>query len=238
MTKPIIGITADITTELEHNEIKLRRRYADSITAAGCIPVILATAIETGDIASVAKRLDGLLFMGGADIDPARYGKVRSEKCGVPKPERDTFELELMRYAMTVNMPTLAICRGSQVMNVACGGTLIEDIESELGVPACRHSQPEDYSVVTHGIAVEPNSLLRSITGLDAFTVNSKHHQCVDDLGNGLVVDARSAEDGIIEAFHAPELRFFLGVQWHPEMLAAARPEAAALFAALASAAR
>ncbi len=234
MRHPLIGVTADLTNNL----INLRRQYVESISRAGGLPVVLPVTAPTDDLAALFEHLDGLLFMGGADIDPACYGEPRRDACGEAKPERDRTELALMGMARDADLPVLAICRGCQVMNVACGGTLHQDIETELGLPAARHAQAEDYAVTTHQVTVAPGSLLAAVTGETVLDVNTKHHQCVKTLGQGLAVDGRSVEDGIIEAFHDPRKRFFLGVQWHPEMLSHVKPDAAALFAALVAAAR
>ncbi len=234
MRQPLIGVTADLTD----NMINLRRQYVESVHRAGGLAVVLPVAASDADLAQLATHLDGLLFMGGADIDPACYGEARHPACGAAKPERDRTELFLMRLAREKHLPVLAICRGCQVMNVACGGTLVQDIETELGLPAARHSQVEDYAVTTHQVTVVPGSLLATVTGQAVLDVNTKHHQCVKTLGEGLVIDGRSAEDGLIEAFHDPKERFFLGVQWHPEMLSHLKSDAAALFSALVAAAR
>lgn len=234
MSQPLIGVTADLTDNL----INLRRQYVESVSRAGGLPVVLPVTVSNVDLTALIQHLDGLLFMGGADIDPVCYGEPRHAKCGEAKPERDRTELALMTMAREADLPVLAICRGCQVMNVACGGTLHQDIESEFGIPAARHSQPEDYAVTTHQVTVAPGSLLHALTGLQTLDVNTKHHQCVKTLGEGLVVDGRSSDDGIIEAFHDPQKRFFLGVQWHPEMLSQTKPDATALFAGLIAAAR
>ena len=123
------------------------------------------------------------------------------------------------------------------MLNVVYGGTLIQDIPTELGVPMDVHRQPEDYAVVTHGVTVEPGTLLEKIEGTGEIRVNSRHHQAVKTLGKGLVLNARSTKDGIVESFNDPTKRFMLAVQWHPEMLSHERPEALNLFKALVSAA-
>ncbi|MDO5532610.1 gamma-glutamyl-gamma-aminobutyrate hydrolase family protein [Sutterella sp.] len=233
--KPLIGVTPDVKpTEY----IGVRDQYMHSITLAGGIPVMLPISAPEEDLEEIVSRLDGLLLTGGADIDPALYGAEKSPACGEPRPERDRMEMAILRAAVKVKLPTLGICRGCQVLNVFYGGDLVQDIESELGVPNTVHHQEADYRVVTHDIVVEPGSLLAEIGGTDDIHVNSKHHQCVKTLGKGLRLGGRSKNDGIIESFDDPAHPFMLAVQWHPEMLSAERPEALALFKALVEAAK
>ena len=232
--KPLIGVTPDLKPE---SVVGVRNQYLQSVTRAGGIPVLLPISIDEADMREVFSRLDGLLITGGADIDPALYGEEESPACGELEPERDRLEMVLGTLAVEHNLPTLGICRGCQVLNVVYGGTLIQDIPTELGVPMDVHRQPEDYAVVTHGVTVEPGTLLESIVGAGEIRVNSRHHQAVKKLGKGLVLNGRSTKDGIIESFNDPTKRFMLAVQWHPEMLSHERPEALKLFKALASAA-
>lgn len=234
MSKPLIGVTGDISERM----LTMRMRYVESVSEAGGIPVVLPPCISQYDLPDLVARLDGLLIMGGCDVDPLLYGQTAIPECGALKPERDALETNLVRAARVANLPTLGICRGSQVMNVVYGGTLTQDIEKQLGIDPARHRQVEDYAVCTHKVKVTPDTLLASIVKTPVVEVNSRHHQCVDQLGKGLVVNGVSTEDGIIESFNDPDHRFMLGVQWHPEMLAHLREDAAALFGALVAAAR
>lgn len=233
--KPIIGVTPDVKpTEY----IGVRDQYMQSITLAGGIPVLLPLSAPAEDLDEIVSRLDGVLITGGADVDPALYGAEKSPACGEPRPERDRMEMALLKAIAKYRTPTLAICRGCQIVNVFYGGDLIQDIETELGVPNTVHHQEADYRVVTHDIVVEPGSRLAAICGTEDLHVNSKHHQAVKTLAEGLRLGGRSKNDGIIESFDDPAHPFMLAVQWHPEMLSAERPEALALFKALVEAAR
>jgi putative glutamine amidotransferase len=168
----------------------------------------------------VLNELDGLLLTGGGDVDPVFYGEDRHPLTDDAEPGRDEFEIDLARRAMAENVPLLAICRGAQVLNVAAGGTLVQDIpsavESELS-----HSVTEPKDLECHEIDVVEGSKLSAVLGdrLDgscSCRVNSRHHQSVGRPGDGLVVTARAA-DGVIEGIEKPDATFCVGVQWHPE---------------------
>ena len=230
--KPLIGVTSDV----ENSLVSMRMAYLSSVTAAGGIPVAIPICLSDDDLEQLVDRLDGLVVMGGCDIDPIHYGQEKTAVCGDVKPERDRVEMALIRLARRKDLPTLCICRGSQVINVVYGGTLVQDIPKKLGIDIAVHRQPEDYDVCTHTVDVVAGTLLDSIVRKPVIGVNSRHHQCVDVLGNGLVVNGMT-DDGIVEAFSDPNLRFMLGVQWHPEMLSHIEPDAHALFASLIDAA-
>lgn len=144
---------------------------------------------------------DGVLLCGGSDIDPAHYGEDPAPELGQTDPPRDVYELDIVWSALQRDVPVLAICRGMQLLNVACGGTLQQHIEGHRNV--------------THTVAVEAGSRLAAITGESRFPVNSRHHQAVGEVGDGLQVTARA--EGIVEALEMPGKRFVVGVQWHPE---------------------
>lgn len=231
MVKPLIGVTP--TLKMPEGILGVRDQYLRSVTLAGGVPVLLPLHAPQSDLAAIFSRLDGLLVTGGADVDPARYGEKRLPECGSLLPERDEMELFLIGLADRADLPVFGICRGMQVMNVARGGTLIQDIPSALGIALEKHRQTVPYEVMTHDVAIEPETrLARILKGRSACPVNTMHHQCVKTLGDGLVVNARSTADDIIEAIDDPGKRFFFGVQWHPEMLAEAHEEALALFEA------
>ena len=180
--------------------------------------------VEHGmDVAEVLRGAGGLLLTGGDDVAPSRYGEVKHEATLDAAPERDEFEIALVKEARRVGLPILAICRGIQVMNVAFGGTLVQDIPSQVE-NALDHSfkvplhKPFDYA---HDVWVDDNSLLAKLmaerlNGSDSCAVNSRHHQAVKTAAPGFRVVA-TAPDGIIEAIEDPSARFCLGVQWHPE---------------------
>ncbi|HVB38000.1 MAG TPA: gamma-glutamyl-gamma-aminobutyrate hydrolase family protein, partial [Vicinamibacterales bacterium] len=165
--------------------------------------------------------IDGLLLTGGvADVDPARYGQARHAAVTQTDPARDEFELTLATRACEVNLPVLAICRGAQVLNVARGGTLVQDIPSE--VPgAVTHTVPTPPYAIAHEVWLNKDTLLwrlmhETLAESDSCSVNSRHHQSIGRIASGLEVGA-TAPDGVVEAVEAPGLRFCLGVQWHPE---------------------
>lgn len=182
---------------------------------------------------------DGLLLIGGGDLDPASYGQ-EPHPCGYGfNAARDALELELARYALVHDVPVLAICRGCQVVNVAAGGTLHQHVVDHPGYDDDLHGRPHDMMLGEHPVDVEPDSHLeRALGALRAERCTSAHHQSVDAVGTGLRVTARSA-DGCVEAIEPVHPHpFALAVQWHPEMSADTDPEQQALFNALVAAAR
>ncbi len=236
--KPVILVASD----LRENEscIGLRRQYLMSITRAGGLPIMIPIDAEDCDWAWLFERADGLLITGGADVDPARYGEAKRPSCGEILAERERMDFYFARRAREAKMPVLGICRGCQVMAVDGGGAMWQDIPTDLGIPNERHSQTAPYEVTTHSVDVEPDSLLARVTGCSgkrAMQTNSHHHQCVKSLGPDDRLEAVCSEDGVYEGFSSKTLPFWLGVQWHPEMLSAAHPEAQALFNALVKAA-
>jgi putative glutamine amidotransferase len=174
-----------------------RNAYRKALEAVDIQPVEDVTAVA---------GIDGLLLAGGSDVDPALYHSPRHPKTERADHDRDSLEIALLREALEHNLPVLAICRGLQLLNVALGGTLVQHVEGHLD------SQQQE----AHPIAIADGSKLKSILGVEEFVVNSRHHQCVDQVANGLVVVAR-APDNVVEALEFPGKRFVLAVQWHPE---------------------
>ena len=181
--------------------------YYDAVRSVGLEPV-----------GPGAEEYDAVVLCGGNDIDPAHYGQEPDARLGELDPARDVYELDVVWAALGRNLPILAICRGMQLLNIACGGTLKQHVD--------------DHRNGMHTVEVEPESLLARVTGERAFEVNSRHHQVIDELGEGLVVTARSGD--LIEAAEMPGKRFALAVQWHPEDLVATHAPHRALFTALA----
>jgi putative glutamine amidotransferase len=184
--------------------------------------------------------IDGLLLTGGADIDPARFGEAEVH----PRtydilPDRDEAEIELTRGALSREIPILGICRGIQVLNVAMGGTLYQDVPDQFSAEIAhrQHEEAIPADEPGHIINVAPNSLLERTYGEGPIGVNSFHHQAVKDLADGLVASGTS-EDGLIEAVESPDRAFVLGVQWHPELMFARDERHLSPFAALVAAAR
>jgi putative glutamine amidotransferase len=193
----------------------MREDYVRSVEQAGAIPVVLPP-VRPEDVAAILDRLDGVLLSGGVDVDPVLYGQPPHRKLGRVNRRRDDFELALTREALRRDQPILAICRGHQVLNVASGGTLVQDIPSIVR-GAMKHDARGPRFRRSHRVEVTPSSSLREILGDDTLFVNSLHHQAVDRVGPGLLTSARCPEDGVIEGLEMPGRRFVVAVQWHPE---------------------
>lgn len=187
--------------------------YVRAVERAGGVPVLLPpTAGPAPGPAELVRRLDGVVLAGGGDLDPALYGAQRHPQTGPPQPLRDRFELALIRAAMAAGLPFLAVCRGMQVLNVACGGTLLQHLPDEVG--HTRHG-PGGGQTVRHPVRISPTSQTGKILG-ETREVPAYHHQAVGRLGSGLVPVAW-ADDQIVEAVELRGHRFGLAVQWHPE---------------------
>jgi putative glutamine amidotransferase len=225
--KPTIGVTR--CSRLDD--------YVSSVEQAGGRARVLEVSESPR---KVLEEIDGLLLTGGGDIDPVLYGDERHPTVEDAEPGRDEFEIDLARRAMAADVPLLAICRGAQVLNVAAGGTLVQDIPSAIASDL-PHSIVEPKSAEAHAVHVTPGSRLdRALAGsVDAAhtcRVNSRHHQSVGRIGSGLVTSA-TAPDGIVEAIEKADSEFCVGVQWHPENFWRTG-EFAPLFSSFVSAAR
>lgn len=214
MTRRTVGITIGYD-DRRAGVHSLRQEYVRSVEQAGALPLILVPGRPV-DAAELLDRFDGLLLSGGSDVDPALYGESPHPRLGRVIRERDEFEIALVREAFRRDLPILAICRGHQVLNVAMGGTLIQDIPSEV-TGGGDHDPRRERWERAHDVQIVSDSRLREILDRDTVSVNSFHHQAVERLGKDLVVSARSAGDRIIEGVEAPGRRFIIGVQWHPE---------------------
>jgi putative glutamine amidotransferase len=189
-----------------------QRDYGDRVVEAGGVPFLL---IGRSGSSALLSRADGLLFTGGGDVEPARYGAAQSPETAGVDVERDRAEVELVAEAEATGIPVLAVCRGIQIVNVARGGTLIQDLPEVTTEPHLVIDRPHD---LVHAVRVDPDSELRHILGADEVRVNSLHHQAVDTVGDDLRAVAW-AEDGTIEAVEDRRSRI-IAVQWHPEQLA------------------
>ena len=192
--------------------------YEESVRRAGGDVRVLDRGSDRAS--DVVASVDGLLLIGGGDVQPSLYGAAPHPKFDPADPGRDEYEMELVRRAIDANLPLLAICRGIQVLNVARGGTLIQDIPDEVGT-TIEHRVKEPRFAIAHDVWLTSNSLLERtlrerLEDADSCAVNSRHHQAPNDVGEGLTVSA-TAPDGVIEALEDPSSRFCLGVQWHPE---------------------
>lgn len=225
----LIGITTGLITPRDGQPaVSLKAAYTQAVLDAGGAPVVLAPPLAGDSLDYALSRLDGLVITGGPDVDPARYGQQpNGTLMEHVSSARDDLELAAARYAIERGLPLLAICRGMQVLNVAMGGTLIQDIPSQV-TQALSHAVPESREEPVHVVAVSEGSCLASVVSASALRVNSRHHQSVDALGTGLVATAW-APDGVIEAAEIPG-QPVLAVQWHPEDMTLTDPAAAALF--------
>ncbi|HET9426712.1 MAG TPA: gamma-glutamyl-gamma-aminobutyrate hydrolase family protein [Gemmatimonadaceae bacterium] len=217
MSTPIVAVTA--TTRLVDGMAKamVNRAYTDAILDAGMIPLLVPPM--TGESApSILDAVQGLVLTGGEDIDPAYFGAERHPATGPANELRDECELALAREAARRGMPTLAICRGVQVLNVALGGTLVQDIPSEVS-KTIQHQAKGERGQRVHDVAINPGSRLGQIVGSAAIRTNSFHHQSVERVAPGLEITATSS-DGVIEAVECADRAWWaVGVQWHPEEL-------------------
>ena len=213
--RPIIGLTPS----LETNESKIHTptSYPKAIIAAGGTPLFFNVTRDTDIIEQYAALVDGVLFSGGDDVNPASYGEEQIWGCGDICPLRDDFEIKLLRVLVEKypKKPILGICRGAQVINVAMGGTLYQDLRSQVE-GSIRHQQQQSSHYASHKATISEGSKLHAIYGSEEVMVNSFHHQAVKDIGKGLVVTAR-ASDGVVEGLEKPDHPYFVAVQWHPE---------------------
>lgn len=202
---------------------ELKLPYADAVLRAGGLPFVLAYSDDASVIDSYLERVSGIVVTGGAfDIPPEAYGETAREGLGALKPERTTFETLLMKTALARRIPILGICGGMQLLNVVLGGTLYQDIRTDLA-QAKEHQQNHDRTQPQHPVDVKDGTQLGDSLGKGALMVNSTHHQAVKKVGSGLVVSA-IAPDGVVEAIELPGPGFALGVQWHPESLVSSVP--------------
>lgn len=225
-------------SEPPQRKLTLGMDYPASVMRAGGTPVVLPPLSPVNG--ALIDRLDALVVSGGPDIDPGLYGRRPHPQLGPIEPEADALELEALRRADARGLPILAICRGMQLLNVARGGTLWQDLPSERP-SSIEHRQSVVGTRTTHDVTIDEGTLLAQVTGVaeaDDLTlpVNSFHHQAVCGLGEQLRISAR-APDGVVEAVEAADRPFVVGVQWHVESLGA-DPRHAALFSALVEAAR
>jgi putative glutamine amidotransferase len=239
--RPLIGVIGSrYETKAGSQVAGVGVNYVRGVEAGGGAPLLIHLTDQDAILEALYARCDALLFTGGGDVDPARFGMAMHPTCGAPDPLRDHVELWLARRALADGMPVLGICRGIQLLNVAMGGTLIQDIPSECDTAldhyASRHGPTRAHTA--HQIALEPGSWLAAQLGATQLDVNSFHHQALLDVAAGLRVVAR-APDGIVEAVEGTGEAFVAGVQCHPEELwEQADPRWTRMFAGFVEAAR
>jgi putative glutamine amidotransferase len=190
--------------------------YVESIEDAGGLPCIIPYLRDAEMHVRYCEKMDGLMLVGGADVAAERYGQEPLASEYPPTPERDNFELAFLHTFMETGKPVFGICRGIQLLNVALGGTLIQDIPSMLNM--VHHMQGVGMQEIAHEVRIDPDSLIARLLGSEDIEVNSFHHQCVDHLGDGLLAVGHS-EEGIIEVIEHDSYPFMLAVQWHPERM-------------------
>ncbi len=218
--RPLIGITSASIVIDGKRYNRMYAKNAEAIARAGGLPVYIPTHLDETTLRELYERLDAVLFPGGPDVDPKHYGEERHPRTIQIDHGRDELELTLARWQMEEDRPTLGICRGHQLLNVALGGTLVQDIPDEIGTPI-GHDQEDSLprSRRAHLVEITPGSRLASILGTTQVEVNSLHHQSVERAAPGTVITAL-APDGVVEAMEVPDKHFMISVQWHPEDLA------------------
>jgi putative glutamine amidotransferase len=233
MVRPCIGITT--AHNAERNYYYCRHSYVGGVRQAGGVPLLLPPLSDQDELLSCAARIDALLLSGGGDVRPSLFGEQPHWQLGEFDPERDDFELGMLRSMIDLRKPVLGICRGIQVINVALGGTLYQDLVSQQP-QSLQHQQAAARRYPAHAVTVRQGSRLSDALGATRLQVNSLHHQAIKDVASGLQATAR-ADDGVIEGVEASGHPWLLGVQWHPEWMWEHDPAAVSLFRALVSAA-
>jgi putative glutamine amidotransferase len=242
--RPVIGIATQTLPAVVGERPAcwiMGQRYVETLRSVGAIPWVIPLLPHDPDtMREIFDRLDGVFLTGGVDVDPARYGEVKHPLCGTTDPDRDAIEMMLLEHAMDNHRPVLAVCRGLQILNVVCGGTLYQDVSAQVPA-ALKHdhfptpAQPS-RAYLAHDITVTPNTRLGELLGDSVVPVNSMHHQAIKDLGRGLRASA-FAPDGIIEGIEGTNGQFLVAVQWHPEELAESQPGMRRLFTSFVEAA-
>ncbi|MEG0258617.1 MAG: gamma-glutamyl-gamma-aminobutyrate hydrolase family protein [Lysinibacillus sp.] len=219
--KPVIALTMFVEDDLS---VRLNAAYSKCVVEAGGIPLLVPLGVDA-DVKQILTLVDGLLLTGGHDIHPFIFGEEPRPKLGKICPERDAVEILLTQEAISRKKPIFGICRGQQLLNVALGGSLYQDIEAEhVSSRPLMHTQVSARAVKTHYVTFSNDNLLKQIVGEEKIAVNSFHHQSVKIIADTLNVAAKSS-DGVIEALVHETLPFCLSVQWHPEELAIAGDE-------------
>lgn len=218
MARPIIGISASLR-QTSHGEVFIQAytKNAQAIERAGGLPLLITPEFAPETRKELVRRIDGLLLPGGEDINPARYGAEAHPKTGPTVDARDHNEIALVHEALEADLPLFCICRGHQMLNVALGGTLVQDIPDQLDTDLT-HWIRDPRTDRPHSVQVDASSKLAGILGTTDLPVNSIHHQAIDRVASDLKVTA-TAPDGIVEGFELPGQRFAVSVQWHPEDL-------------------
>lgn len=213
--KPLIGITT--SNLMKERSERIGFDHVEAVVQAGGVPILLSNLVsEESDISQIVQKIDGLYVTGGPDIDPAYFDEEPIPKLGNISPLRDQFEIAITKAFLDLNKPILGVCRGCQVLNVATGGSLYQDLYSQIDRDLLQHRQKAPKSHRVHNVNVVADSLLHRLTGLTEFKVNTLHHQAVKKAVQPIAISG-TANDGVIEAIESSDNAFVLGVQWHPE---------------------
>ncbi len=235
--KPVIGISSSIDAAKQGDEAGRMRTpmaYVNAIIAAGGLPFVLPPIADQSILEEQLRLIDGVLIIGGIDVAPARYNETPHELLGEVNPDQDAFDFALVKAAFARHLPLLGVCRGEQVINVAFGGTLWQDISLD-GKDVALHRTSLPGKDVAHQVTLQ--GWLAQVMGTQALGVNSFHHQAVRTLAKDFSVVAMSA-DGVIEGIHYDGPTFILGVQWHPELMYEEHPEMLTVYRELVAAAK
>lgn len=227
--KPVIGLTAFTEPTLQKKRVNVSYHYIEAIDIAGGIPIVIPECRDLNMVDSYLERIDGLIISGGVDVSPYLYGENPLKEVTYFSVERDNFEIALVKGAIDKKVPVFGICRGIQIINVALGGTLYQDITVQTGSSLGHNPIEMPVDRLYHNIIVENGTALRSLFKNRSFLVNSFHHQAIRVFGVDLYATAFS-EDGIVEAIEMKNNRYVYGVQWHPEDLINSYPDFKSLF--------
>lgn len=234
--KLTIGVTVQYVMDGGNCYYKLHDHNINAIAENGAIPIMLPLTRDKETIEEYLGMVDGIYLTGGHDIWPLLYGSDPIKQFGIFYPERDEFEISLCRRAAELDMPILGVCRGHEIMNVAAGGTLYQDIYCEREKTNGHSPKGISGSYPYHRVSIKRDTMLYDIFKVDELAVNSFHHQAISSLASGFQVGA-SAKDGIIEAIESTEATFAIGLQWHPEDMYESLPQFSLIYKALISAA-
>jgi putative glutamine amidotransferase len=214
VTRPVVAVTSG--SEPSPGEgFLIRKAYIRAVEAAGAVPFVVVPGRPTA-AREILARVQGLFLTGGGDIDPVLYGQSAQSTLTNVSHDRDVFEIALVKEALGRDLPVLAVCRGQQLLSVACGGSIIQDIAAEIP-GAVEHRPGGDRRAIAHEVELLRETRIHAILATERIAVNSTHHQAIGTPGDGLVVSAQSPLDGVIEGIESPDHRFVVGVQWHPE---------------------
>ena len=237
-SRPLVGVTTQSLQAIDGipeglpASVVMNQRYYHAAAAAGAAPVLIPLLDDLETLRAIYDAMDGILIPGGVDMDPATFGEPAHAELGRIDPARDRVEIQLVKWAVEDHKPVLGLCRGLQVINVALGGTLYQDLEAEYP-NAIKHDYFPNFGFsrdhLAHDVAVAAGSRLRHALAGASVPVNSMHHQGIKSLARPLVASA-VAPDGLIEAAELPNDSYVVGVQWHPEVFELSEPSSGELF--------